>query len=325
MSNSPSAPDPLRIAVIGAGAVGGVFGARLAQHGHDVVFVARGTTRDVLRRDGLQVESVDGDVWLRDVRVTDDVASIGVVDVVLVCVKSTQIAAIAPSLASLVGADTAVIPLQNGVEASSQLAETLGPGVVLEGLCRLIAEQTGPGRIRHSAVTPVIEFGARRETPQKSRARLMIPRFAVAITGAGMTAIPKEGMEVAQWEKFMFIEPYGTVGGATRMPIGVMRTVPETRELLASCVREVVKVGRAAGVDIPDSAEQCVWDRYDALPHDATASMQRDLIAGRPSEFEQQTGAVVRLASRYEVPIPAHRVLYAALKAACFQSRTAHT
>jgi 2-dehydropantoate 2-reductase len=151
----------MRIAVVGAGAVGGVFGARLATAGHDVTFLARGTTLEVLRTQGLQLESVHGNVHLSPTQATDSPAAIGTVDLVLVGVKATQVAAIAPSLRPLLGPHTAVIPLQNGVEASVQLAQALGPDHVLEGLCRVIAEQAGPGKIRHMAVTPLLEFARR--------------------------------------------------------------------------------------------------------------------------------------------------------------------
>ena len=139
----------LGIAVVGVGGVGGAFGARLAKAGHDVTFIARGETLEALRTKGLVLDSVDGDLHLTDVKATDDPSTVGPVDVVLVCVKSTQIEAIAPTLKPLVGANTAVVPLQNGVEASAQLAKVLGDAHVLEGLARLISEQVGGHDRKH--------------------------------------------------------------------------------------------------------------------------------------------------------------------------------
>ncbi len=306
--------DALRIAVIGTGAVGGVFGGRLQASGHDVTFVARGATLAALRQSGLRIDSVDGNLHLSQVAATDDPGTVGVVDLVLVCVKSTQIEQIAPSLKALVGPETAVIPLQNGVEASVLLAKALGDGHVMEGLARLIAEQAGPAHILHTAVTPVVEFGARSAVPADAPARRQLARFAAAVTEAGMHAIQPADMELAIWEKFLFIDPFGTVGAATRVPIGLMRTVPETRELLDRCVAEVRAVANVLGVALGDDAVVRTWRRYDGLPGDSTASMQRDLMAGRPSEFELQTGSVVRLGRAHGVPTPAHDVLYAALK-----------
>jgi len=306
----------MNIAIVGVGAVGGVFGARLIAAGHTVHFIARGNTLTALRANGLQLTSIDGDLSLPHVHATNDIASIGVVDVVLVCVKSTQVASIAPTLAPMVGPRTAVIPLQNGVEASTQLAQALGEANVLEGLARVIAEQTGPGVIRHMAVTPVIEFGARMRTPADSLAREQIAAFAQAVNAAGMHAIVPESMELALWEKFLFIDPFGTVGAATREPIGVMRADPDVRALLDRCLAEVQAVGVACGVEMPNSAVKRTWERYDSLPPESTTSMQRDLIARRPSEFELQTGSVVRLGRAHHVPTPVHDVLYAVLKPA---------
>ncbi len=306
----------MKIAIVGVGAIGGVFGARLIAAGHEVHFIARGATLSALQTNGLHLKSIDGDLSLPTVHATHDIASIGAVDVVLVCVKSTQVARIAPTLAPLVGPRTAVIPLQNGVEASTQLASALGDANVLEGLARVIAEQTGPGQIRHMAVTPVIEFGPRRQTPANAGAREQIAPFADAINNAGMHALMPESMELALWEKFLFIDPFGTVGAATREPIGVMRAIPEVRALIDRCLAEVHAVGLACGVEMPSSSITKTWERYDALPGESTTSMQRDLMAKRPSEFELQPGSVVRLGRAHNVPTPAHDVLYSVLKPA---------
>jgi len=303
----------MRIAIIGAGAVGGTVGARLAHAGHDVTFVARGASLEALRRHGLQLESIDGDLHLPEVQVTDDPATIGVVDVVLVTVKSTQIDALAPTLRPLVAAQTAVIPLQNGVEAGAQLARVLGDDHVMDGLARVIAELLAPGHVKHAAVTPVLEFGPRAAMSATALARGQLAAFADALAGAGMVAVRPDHMDQALWEKFLFIEPFGTVGAATRVSLGAMRAVPETRALLDTCLAEVRAVALAAGVQLGEEAVTRTWKRYDTLPADTFASMQRDLMAGRPSEFELQTGSVVRLGRAFGVATPAHDVLYATL------------
>jgi 2-dehydropantoate 2-reductase len=316
VSNSDTAArqlDRLRVAVIGAGAIGGVLGARLQQAGHDVVFIARGATLDALRSRGLILESIDGDLTLPAVQVTDDPGTVGIVDVVLVCVKATQIASLAPSLRPLVGPATAVIPVQNGVEASELLAAALGEGNVLEGLGRVLVEQVAPGHIRHTAVTPIIEFGRRAGGPEQSAAYAQIPRVAAALRGAGLVAELPDDMGVAQWEKFLFIEPIGAVGAAARVPFGIVRSVPESRALIDAALHEVRNVGRAVGVAWPADAIDRVWARYDSLPADGSTSLQRDLMADRPSEFEAQTGAVVRIGRAHGVPTPVHDVLYAVL------------
>ena len=304
----------MRIAVVGAGAVGGIFGARLAVAGHDVTFVARGATLAALRSTGIHLDSVHGDLHLSPVQVTDDPASIGPVDVVLVAVKATQVAAVAPSLASLLGPATAVIPTQNGVEASVQLAAALGPEHVLEGVCRVIAGLVAPGHIRHTAVVPLLEIGPRAGHPPAPAVAAAIPGIAEAISAAGLQAVLPDNMAVAPWEKFLFIEPIGAVLVASGESFGPVRTTPDTRALVDRVLDEVIFVGRAVGVPWPDDAKSTVWKRYDSLPPDERTSMARDLIARRPSEFDAQTGAVVRLGQQLGVPTPVHDVLAALLR-----------
>ena len=309
---SPSSP-PLRIAIVGVGAIGGLFGARLVQAGHHVSFLARGKTLSILKTDGLHIESIDGNVHLPEVHATDNPAEIGPVDLMLVSVKATQIADLAPSLTSLLGPRTAIVPVQNGVEASAELARALGEQYVLEGVCRVIVEAIAPGRIRHFAVSPMMEIGIRARTPANAPALLQFHAVCDALKSAGIKVTTPEQMEVALWEKFLFIEPFGVVGASTRVPIGIMRSVPETRALLDACLHEVRAVGVAIGVPLSLDAVARTWQRYDALPVEGTTSLQRDIIAGRVNEYDAQTGAVIRLARRHGVATPVHDVLHAAL------------
>jgi 2-dehydropantoate 2-reductase len=304
----------MRFAVVGAGAVGGVVGARLAVAGHDVTFLARGATLATLRTAGLRVESVHGDVHLASVSATDDPASVGPVDVVLVAVKATQVANVAPTLAPLIGPATVVIPMQNGVEASVQLAAALGPDHVVEGVCRVIAELAAPGHVRHTAVVPLLEIGPRAGQPPVPAVLAALPAIADALTGAGLQAELPPDMGVALWEKFLFIEPIGLVGAASDEPFGRVRTVPETRALIDQALDEIIDVGRAVGVPWPSDAKAKIWQRYDRLPPDERTSMARDLIARRASEFDAQTGALVRLGCEHGVPTPVHDVLAAVLR-----------
>ena len=314
MTDSTTAvADRLRIAVVGAGAVGGIFGARLTLAGHEVTFVVRPGTASVLHRDGLRIDSVQGDVHLPVVTTAIDPAVVGPVDVVLVCVKATQVAALAPSLRPLLAPHTLVVPTQNGVEAGVQLAAALGHGAVSDGVCRVIAELAAPGHVRHMAVTPLLEFGARATGPLDAAVRSTVDRFAAALSGAGLAALVPADMGVALWEKFLFIEPMGVVGAVARQPYGVLRRVPETRALLDAALEEVMAVGTAAGIAWPSEAKARVWQRYDALPAGGYTSMARDLMAGRPSEYEAQTGAVIRLAGTLGVTVPVHTVLHAVL------------
>ena len=305
----------LRIAVVGAGAVGGLLGARMIAAGHEVFFVARGGTAAHLRTHGLVVDSIDGNLVLPHIAVTEDPASIGVVDLVLVSVKATQVAAVAASLRPLIGPTTAVLPVQNGVEAGVHLATALGAGHVLEGVCRVIAALAGPGHVAHTAVTPVVEFGPRAGAPLAPGVAARLAEFEARFRDAGLVPLQPDDMAIASWEKFLFIEPMGVVSAASRQSFGTVRTVPELRALTDSALEELIAVGRAVGVAWPADAKAKTWERYDSLPADSTTSLARDLMAGRPSEFDAQTGAVVRLAAAHHVAIPVHTALYAVLVA----------
>jgi 2-dehydropantoate 2-reductase len=304
----------MRIAIYGAGAVGGYFGGRLAQAGDDVAFLARGEHLRAIREHGLQVTSISGDFTIRPAQATDRPDDIGPVDAVLVSVKAWQVPDAALAMRPLVGPDTFVVPLQNGVEAPEQLAEVLGAEHVLGGLCRIIAQVTGPGHIRHSGAEPYIAFGeldaVRRGVRATGRAERLRDAFARA---QGVTVEVSPDIRAAMWLKFLFIASMSGVGAVTRAPIGVVRRRPETRRMLEQAFEEIAAVAAALGVGLPANAVKETMTFVDTLPDDGTASMQRDIMAGRPSELETQNGAVVRLGQRTGVPVPLHRFIYQSL------------
>jgi 2-dehydropantoate 2-reductase len=299
----------LTIAVFGTGAAGGYFGGRLAEAGEDVRFIARGAHLAAMRAHGLRVDSVAGDFRLDPVRVTDDPAEAGPVDVVLVGVKAWQVLEAAESMRPLLGERTFVVPLQNGIEAPDQLAAVLGPERVLGGLCSILASLDGPGRIRHMGVTPTIAFG---ELDGSKSARAEALRDAFARTRGVTVDVPAD-VRAAMWNKFLFIAALSGVGAVTRAPAGVIRSVPETRGLLREALEEIYSLARRARIALPADTVERTLAFIDGLPPDGTASMQRDVLAGRPSELEAQVGAVVRLGERLGVEVPVHRTIYAAL------------
>jgi len=299
----------LLIAVFGTGAVGGYFGGRLAQAGEDVQFIARGRHLAAIREHGLRVSSIDGDFVIHPARVTDDPSEVGGVDVVLVAVKAWQIPDATEAIRPLVGERTFVVPLQNGIEAPGQLADVLGARRVLGGLCRLLTFIEGPGHIRHSGVAPYIAFG---ELDGSRSARVESLRQAFA-RARGVTVEVPPDIRAAMWSKFVFIAAVGGIGAVTRAPVGVVRSQPESRRLLEQSLEEIYAVGIASGVALPVNAVADILAYIDTMPPDATASMQRDVMQGRPSELEAQVGAVVRLGDRLGVAVPLHRMIYAAL------------
>lgn len=298
----------MRIAVVGAGGVGGYFGAKLAHAGEDVIFIARGATLDALRTRGIRVDSILGDIALGHVNATDDPASVGPVDAVLVTVKAWQVAAIAPSLKPLLGAETAVVPLENGIEAPEDLVRGLGPSNVLGGLCAIVSFVVEPGHIRHAASDPIVAFG---ELDNRRSARA--ERLLIAMRHAGINADIPPDIHRSLWTKFVFITPMSAIGAVTRAPIGIWRNLPETREIATKAVLEVIALAAAKGVTLAPDALELTMKRYDGLAPESTASMQRDVMEGRPSELEAQVGAVVRMGAEWNVPTPVHDVFYAAL------------
>jgi 2-dehydropantoate 2-reductase len=298
----------MRIAVFGTGGVGGYFGGRLAQAGEEVIFIARGAHLKALRAHGLRVDSLKGDFVVHPTHATDDPAQVGAVDAVLVGVKAWQVSEAAQAMPPLVGPETFVIPLQNGVEAPSQLTAILGAEHVLGGLCSIISFVAGPGHIRHVGAEPYIAFG---ELSHRSGVRAERLRQAFARAGVHVEIPPD--IQSAMWEKFLFIAAWGGVGAVTRAPVGVVRSVPETRRMMEEAMHEIFAVARARKVSLTDESIRKGMSFIDNLQPGATASMQRDIMEGRPSELEAQNGAVVRLGHEAGVPTPVHAFVYHSL------------
>jgi 2-dehydropantoate 2-reductase len=298
----------MRIAVFGVGGVGGYFGGRLAQAGEDVVFIARGAHLQALQAQGLRVESVLGDFVVQPVQATDDPTQVGVVDAVLVGVKAWQVSEVAEAMRPLVGPVTCVVPLQNGVEAPEQLAAVLGASHVVGGLCGLGSFIVAPGHIRHAVGEPFVQFGELDNRPS-----VRLDALRQAFVRAGVTVEIPADILCALWMKFLFITPCSGIGALTRAPVGVWRSVPETRQMSAQALQEVVAVAQARGIALPAEALRTTIALFDGLPPEATVSMQRDIMAGRPSELDAQIGAVVRLGQVAGVATPLHAFIYGSL------------
>lgn len=298
----------MRIAVFGTGGVGGYFGGRLAQAGEEVTFIARGAHLHALQTQGLRVDSVLGDFVLHPVRATEDPRQVGVVDTVLVTVKAWQVPEVAEALRPLVGPATCVVPLQNGVEAPEQLASVLGVAPVVGGVCGLVSFIAAPGHIRHTAAEPFIKLG---ELDNRPSARLESLRQA--FVRAGVTVEIPTDIQAALWMKFLFITPCSGIGALTRAPIGIWRSLPETRQMSEQAVRELMAVAHARGIVLSPDALHTTIGLLNSVSPEATVSMQRDIMAGRPSELDAQIGAVVRLGRATGVTTPLHAFIYGSL------------
>ena len=298
----------MRIAIFGAGGAGGYFGAQLARAGEDVVFIARGSHLQAIRAEGLRVETPAGEIAIRPAHATDDPAEIGPVDVVILGVKTWQVTEAAEAMRPMIGPDTFVAPLQNGVEAASQLAAVLGTRHVLNGLCGTISQVVAPGRIRSIGEAHFIKFSEFDKRPSERTERLR-----QAFERAGIKVEVPADIDVALWEKFLFVVSFGGVGSVTRAPIGVIRTLPETRRLLDRCLAELFIVGRARGIALTDDSVARAKAFLNSLPAGGTTSLQRDIADGKPSELEAWNGAVVRLGRDAGIETPLHEFIYNSL------------
>jgi len=299
---------PMRIAIFGAGSIGGYFGGRLSQAGEDVVFIARGEHLNMMLKQGLRVDSINGDFVVKPVQATDDPSTIGKVDMVLVGVKAWQVSDAAEAIRPMVGTETFVLPLQNGLEAPSQLSQVLGKQHVLGGLCGLFCYMAGPGHIVHAGTDPFVKFGEQ-NNHRSERVELLLDAFK----RAGVNAEIPPDIQVAMWMKFLFITVWSGIGAVTRSPVGIWRSLPETRQMAQMSLQEIIAVAAARDISLPEDALQTIMTMYDGLVAESTASLQRDIMQGRPSELEAQIGAVVRFGKEADVATPQHTFIYCSL------------
>jgi 2-dehydropantoate 2-reductase len=298
----------LRIAIFGVGGAGGYVAARLAQAGEEVGWIARGAQLEALRSRGLRVESVHGDFTLGPLRATADPGEVGRVDAVLLGVKVWQVRDAARAMGPLIGPDTCVLPLQNGVEAADDLRSVLGLRPPLGGVAKILSFLVAPGHIRHVGGPSSIAFAELDDRPSER-----VDRLRAAFQAAGIAAEVPGSIQPAIWEKFLFVASLGGVGAVSRAPIGIVRSVPETRALLEVAMSEIRDLAQARGVRLAADVVARSLALVDQQPAAGTTSLQRDLAAGRRSELEWWSGAVVRLGVESQLSTPVHQFIYQSL------------
>jgi len=306
----------MRIAVFGTGGVGGYFGGRLAQAGEDMTFIARGEHLRAIQTNGLKVDSLNGSFLIYPAKATDDVAEVGPVDLIILGVKAWQVPAAARAIKRLVGPKTTVLPLQNGVDAVPQLTAELGRGSVIGGLCKIVSFVVGPGHIRHAGFAPSVVIG---EMDNQRTDRIV--EIEKTFNHAGVDTTIASDIQVALWMKFLFIASFSGVGALANEPVGILRTDPELRAQMLRAMEEIYALAHARGIQLPSNSIEIAMAGVDALPGDATSSMQRDIAADRPSELESQNGAVVRMA--HKTGVPTHENIYERLKSLEERARAA--
>jgi 2-dehydropantoate 2-reductase len=298
----------LRIAIFGAGGIGGYLGGRLSQAGEDVVLIARGEHLQAIKDHGLRVDSVKGDFVATPTLATENPTEAGPVDAVILGVKAWQVLDAAKAMRPMIGPDTFVVPMQNGVEATAELASVLGEKSVVVGLGGLVSYIVGPGRILHAGGEPFVSFGESDNSTSERTQNLL-----TAFKNAGVNASIPTNIQAALWGKLAFMAANSGVGAITRVPSGQWRSVVGSWEMAQQVVREVLAVAAGKGIEMPNDSLAAAVARLEGSPPNGTSSMQRDLMEGRPSELEVQNGAVVRLGLETGVLTPVNTFIYNSL------------
>ncbi len=292
----------MKIAMMGSGGVGGFFGGRLAKAGYDVSFIARGAHLKALREHGLTIENAaQGDIHVPNVHATDDPASLGPVDLVILSVKLWDTESAAQSIRPLVGPDTGVLSLQNGVIKDDILREVFPEKNVMGGVCYVATHISRPGVIDQVGTMQRIIVGE-----YDGRASERVKFLHEALAKSGVTAELSTDVRRAIWEKYVFLVALSATTTAMRSTIGPIRENPRTRAFLLQLMREVVAVGRAHGVSLAEDYADARLAFADGLPPDMTSSMAHDLERGNALEVNWLSGGVVKLGKEKGIPTPAN-------------------
>jgi 2-dehydropantoate 2-reductase len=299
----------MRIVVMAAGAVGGYFGVRLAAAGHDVSFIARGAHLDAIRKNGLTLESTLGNLHIENVNATANPQEVGPVDIVLFAVKLWDTEVAAETARPLVGPQTRVITLQNGVDSVERLAPILGADQVAGGTTHMATVISAPGVIKHTSPFAQMKCGR-----VDGDADAQLATFVDAAKAAGIDAALSDDINVDRWKKFTFLVGLSGATGALRLPLGPILADPDTRTFFFNLMQEVVTVARAQGVALPaDFAEERL-QFADTTPPGFKASLLHDLERGNRIELDWLAGKVVELGRALKLPTPANATVYTMLK-----------
>lgn len=294
----------MNIVVYGAGAVGGYFGGKLSKAGFNVTYIARGKTLEAIKANGLQVKSIYGDFVVHP-KVTNDISEIKNPDVVILGVKSWQIEDVAKQLKSVISKNTLVLPLQNGADNADRLREILNPENVLAGLCKIVSKIESPGVINHFAFEPEIVFGEY-DNQKTERVKALKSIF----DKAGFKNTLSEDIHLDIWKKFLFIATVSGIGALTRSPFGVMREDENIRNMLYQTAHEIVTIANAKGIGLTNDDIDMILKAVDNLIPETTASMQRDIMEGRPSELDNFNGYIVKAGKQLHISTPKNAFTY---------------
>jgi 2-dehydropantoate 2-reductase len=305
----------MRVAIFGAGGVGGYFGGLLARAGHEVIFIARGAHQQAMKEHGLTVKSPYGDFKLDVIDTTDSIAEVCAVDYLILTVKHYHLMDILPDLKKAALAETTVVPLLNGIDAHEHLIEALGPKNVVGGFCSLVSMIQSPGVILHQSKLRKVVVG---ELDGRKSAR--VEALIKAWADIGVDAMQSENILADMWTKFIFIASLGGVSSLARATVGEIRSIPETWQLLIHSMQEIHALAVKQKISVAPDAVQAAMSLIQSLEPSLTSSMQRDVQAGKPFELEAFSGTIVRLGHQLDVPTPANAAIYALLRPALDRS-----
>lgn len=294
----------MKIVVIGAGAVGGYFGGKIAKAGFDVTFVARGKTFEAIKNQGLELKSIKGDFVVYP-NVVENIKDLKSPDLVILGVKSWQIIDIAEQLKTVINSNTMVLPLQNGADNANKLLTVLKRQNVLAGLCKIVSKIETPGIINHFAFEPEIVYGEYNNEQSKR-----IKEIKTIFDKAGFKNTISEDIHLDIWKKFLFITTYSGIGALTRSVIGELRKDDHIRQILYQTANEIVAIANAKGIALDNSHVEMVLKAIDNLDYNTTASMQRDIMEGRPSELENFNGYIVKMGKEFHITTPVNSFTY---------------
>ncbi|WP_378186298.1 ketopantoate reductase family protein [Aquimarina sp. W85] len=305
------------IVIVGVGGVGGFFAGKLIRSGCQVTLIARGLHKKAIEEKGLYIKSIEGDFLVHPYRITDDVATVSTADYIFLCTKSWQIQDAANQLQHLLKENTLVLPLQNGADNAEKVAQFIDKKHVIGGLCKIYSKIEAPGVINHFGFVPEIIFGALHDV-NKERLLQLRSLFDLAHIKNKIA----DDIQVAIWKKFMFITTISGLGALTRTTLGELYEDSYLRSLLKQTAEEIFLLAQAKHIELPNDSVSNAMSMIKNQPFDATASTQRDIMEGRPSELENLNGYVVKEGKKLGIKTPVNSFVYHCLMPAERKART---
>ncbi len=298
----------MKILIYGTGGVGGYFGARLEQSGNEVLFIARGVHLEAIKKQGLSIKSPKGNYTVSPIKAQKDVQGIGHIDLIIIAVKTWQLKEVARTIFPVLNDNTLVLPLLNGVASSDILKEIIPEKHIIGGLCKIVSKLTKPGEITHLSYEPTIVFG---ELNNVKTTRILA--LQKVFNNANFNTILAQDIQTQIWTKFIFICTISAIGALTRSTVGAMRTATAVRKIMTDTAHEIVAIAKAKNIYLEKNIIEKQFQIIDQQPYDTTSSLQRDMMAGNPSELDSQNGAVIALGKTLGIPTPVNAFIYDSL------------